>query len=105
MKERLHFINPIYEERLQKLRKKKAIRREKNLLGDKFYNINPNITLKCRVHGKRRKEKILSALCRMDEKYDRRFVDVKWHGVIGGEYEYMTNHWVWVVDLRYYPIL
>ena len=107
---RLHFKNPVYEKRLQEIKKKQEIRRKKEYLGIHYFKMYP-VKMKCRIHGKKRKERFMKCLDKamlfnpyiMEE--GGRFIDVQWHGVMVGEYEYMENSWAWVLDVTYHPLM
>lgn len=94
---RFRSSNPEYMKRVEELKRKEYIRFNRQ------HGLSPS-EVKCRVHGKKRNERIMLAFHKMDERTAERYVDLNWHGVIDGKYEYMESHWVWVTDIRYYPL-
>lgn len=96
-----------YMKRLLEHRKKKEVRRKKKYLGDNYCKMYPAV-MTCRIHGKRRKERFMDCLHKLQMEFpdetDKRILEAQWHGIIADRYQYMENHWVWVLDVKYIPV-
>ena len=93
---RFRSSNPEYMKRIEELKRKENVRYNRQC--------GKIVSKKCRVHGKRRKERCTNALNQMTPVLQDRFIKWNWHSEMVGEYNYFGNRWQWVLDIEYLPL-